>query len=221
MIEFKKHFNLGDRIQVISLDRLKKTEYVSQIAEIYDDYIEIFNPIYKNNLVYFSYDEALTIIILKSEAVFEFQSKIIGKKGGEIPTLRLKATSDLRKIQRRDYYRLKITKAIRFKKIFHDDSFSNISQYHEGILLDISGGGMLFCSKYEMYIGDLLEVEFFLNDDKKIVLNGNIIRKNFNIQKSFLYEYGVEFKNLDSSDKDLLIRFIFNEQRKLLKKGLM
>ena len=221
MIEFKKHFNLGDKIQVISLNRLKKTEYVSQIAEIYDDYIEIFNPIYKNSLVYFSYDEDLKIIILKSEAIFEFQSKVIGKRHGKIPIVRLKATSVLSKIQRRDYYRLKTTKAIRFKKIYPDDIFSDISHYYDGILLDISGGGMLFCSKYEMNKGDSLEVELFLNDDKKIVLYGNIIRKNFNIQKSFLYEYGVKFENLDLSDKDLLIRFIFNEQRKLLKKGLM
>lgn len=221
MIEFKQYFKIGDKIQVISLDRLKKNEYISQIAEIHEDSIDIFTPIYKNSLVYFRNNETLKIIMPKTEAIFEFNAKVIDRRYGKIPIIKLIKTSKIIKIQRRDYYRLKITKPIWFKKIYKNKASNSISQYYEGILLDISGGGLLFCSKHEMEKNDLLELKIFISENKKLNLYGSIVRKQYDIQKSFLYEYGVKFENISIADKNALMKFIFEEQRKLLKKGLI
>lgn len=221
MIEFRKYFNIGDKIQVIPLSRYKKIEYTSQIADIYEDYIDIFNPIYKNSLIYFRNDEKLRIIMPKTEAIYEFDAKVIENRFGKIPIIRLKIVSELKKIQRRNYYRLKITKPIRFRKVDKNESIDKTSQYYEGIVLDISGGGLLFCAKHDMDKGELLEFELYIDNNKKLDLYGIIVRKQYDIQKSFLYEYGVKFQNISAANKDELVKFIFNEQRKLLKKGLI
>lgn len=221
MNEFNQYFNIGDKIQVISSNKIKKNEYVSQIAEIHEDSIDIFIPIYKNSLVYFRNDEILKIIMPKAEAIFEFDAKVIGRIYGEIPIMKIVKISQLLRIQRRDYYRLKITKPIRFKKIYKNVDSNIVSQYHDGILIDISGGGLMFCSKKEMEKDDLLELEILISESKKLNLFGSIVRKQYDIQKSFLYEYGIKFENISIADKNTLMKFIFEEQRKLLKKGLI
>lgn len=221
MNEFKQYYSIGDKIQIISLHRIKKTEYISQIAEIHDDSIDIFIPIYQNSLVYFRNDEILRIIMPKNEAIYEFDAKVISRSYGEIPIMKIVKISELFRIQRRDYYRLKITKPIRFKKVYKNEATNRISQYHEGILIDISGGGLMFCSKKEMEKGDLLELEILISENKKLNLFGLVIRRQYDIQKSFLYEYGIKFENISIADKNTLMKFIFEEQRKLLKKGLI
>lgn len=220
-MDLKKYFNIGDRIQVIPLDRKIKAEYVSQIADIFDGILDIFNPIYKSSLVYFRNDEALRIIVSKKEAVYEFDTKVLDKSFGKIPLIRLKIVSELNKIQRRGYYRLKITKTIKLRKIDKNKNEEDINSYYEGILADISGGGMLLFSKYDLDKNDLVEIEIKINENKMIILYGVVRRKQFDIGKSFLYEYGIEFQNMKNADREALIKFIFDEQRKLLKRGMI
>lgn len=220
-MDLNKYFKIGDRIQIVPKNREKKHEYISQIAGIYDGYMDVLNPIYKSSLVYFRNDELLSVVIPKKEAVYEFKSKVTERSFGKVSLLRLKILSELNRVQRRDYYRLKITRTIELKKINTNKKEEENNGYYEGILADISGGGVLFFSKLELNLNDLIKLKISLDENKTFELNGIIKRKEFNIEKSFLYEYGAEFKNMKRIDRDILIKFIYDEQRKLLKRGLI
>ena len=219
ILDLNDFFKIGNKIQVISKERNTKTEYISQIAGVYNEFLDIFNPIYKGSLVYFRDGESVKIIIPKKEGVYEFDTVVLEKRYGKISIIRLKAVSELKKTQRRGYYRLKLTRTIKIKKS-NDNDNENSGNYHEAILSDISGGGALFFAKLEMSLNDLVGLEIKIDEKNILFLKGIIKRKMFNIEKSFLFEYGVEFKNMKRSDRDTLIKFIFNEQRKLLKRGL-
>lgn len=219
ILDLNDFFKIGNKIQVISKERNTKTEYISQIAGVYNEFLDIFNPIYKGSLVYFRDGESVKIIIPKKEGVYEFDTVVLEKRYEKISIIRLKAVSELKKTQRRGYYRLKLTRTIKIKKS-NDNDNENSGNYHEAILSDISGGGALFFAKLEMSLNDLVGLEIKIDEKNILFLKGIIKRKMFNIEKSFLFEYGVEFKNMKRSDRDTLIKFIFNEQRKLLKRGL-
>ena len=221
MIDFEKILSIGDKIQVISLEKFKGVEYVSQVANVHKSYIDIFNPIYKNALVYFRFNEKLKIIVIKPEVILEFKSKVVERGYGKIPVLRLEPISELRRIQRREYFRLKILKSFEYKVIDDKNKKGEAPRLYSGIILDISGGGVLFSSKHDLDQNDLIEFELPLGKDGKIILTGKVVRKQYNVQQSFLYEYGVKFEDLNTKDKELLIKFIFDEQRRLLKKGLI
>ena len=222
MISLNKFINIGDKLQVKAIDKRNNNSYVSQISDIKDgDIIEILFPIYKNNIVYFLDGERLELILYKQEAIFELLTIVEGKIFGNIPTLRLKVVSELKRIQRRNFYRLKIVKPIKYRIIDILDNSDKTIKYHEGILLDVSEGGIMFYSKKEMEIKDLLELEIKLDTNSKMILKGTIVRKQYNTEKSFLYEYGVRFEEISKADKDILMKFIFQEQRKQLQKGLI
>ncbi|NLM43543.1 MAG: hypothetical protein GX201_05960 [Clostridiales bacterium] len=225
MVAINAPFNIGDKVHVKTVNKSHKHTYVSQITDIcQDDTIEISFPMYKSKTIYFTNGERLNLIIGKKEAVYEFDTIVIGKKYENIPVLRLRIISEPVRIQRRNYYRLRIVKPIKYRIIDFSENieYENIEdiEYKEGILLDISEGGIMFCTKEEMKENDILEIVMDISKNKKMIFKGKIIRKQLNEEKSSLYEYGVEFNKLSKHDKHVLAKFIFSEQRKLLKKRM-
>lgn len=222
MTSLSKLIKIGDKIQVKEIDKKSTNSYVSQISDIKNDnIIEILFPMIKNNTIAISDGEILELITTKQEAVYEFIAVVVGIRYDNIPVLQIKIISEPKKIQRRNFYRLKIVKPIRYRIFDTSGDSEKVNEYFEGILLDISEGGIMFYTKKEMDLNDLLDLEIDLDTDSIIQLKGIIVRKQYNTEKSFLYEYGVRFQNPTRTEKDVLMKFIFQEQRKLLKKGFL
>lgn len=136
--------------------------------------------------------------------------------------MRLKVVSEPIRIQRRNFYRLKIVKPVEYRIINNlKDSEEEMPKYNEGVLLDISEGGLMFCTKKEMEESDLLELIIDIGINKGLKLKGIIVRKQYNADKSGLYEYGVRFSEINKKARNLLMKYIYEEQRKLLKKGML
>lgn len=223
MMSLSKLFKIGDKVNVKAMGKSDYYTYVSQVTDIFgDEFIEISFPMYKNRTIYFINGEKLILVIGKREAVFEFQAVVIEKKYENIPIMRLKVISEPIRIQRRNYYRLKIIKPIRYRLIDASmDSEDESVKYNKGFLLDISEGGIMFCTKEELEEKDSLELIFDIEDRKDVIFKGKIVRKIYNAEKSGIYEYGVEFDEINKKDRNKLAKFIFAEQRKMLKKEML
>lgn len=222
MVSLNKFFSVGDKVQVKIIDKENSYSYASKIANIEnDDIIEILFPMYKSNTLYILNGERLELIINKQDAVLKFLGVVLDKNYKSIPVLKLKITSEPKRVQRRNFYRLKIVKPIRYRVISQIDGNEEITEFDEGIVTDISEGGIMFYARKEMDINNLLEFEISLESETIMKLSGVIVRKQYNKEKSHLYEYGVKFKDLGNVNSNVLTKFIFQEQRKLLKKGLV
>jgi len=223
MKPLSKILSIGEKVNVKTLNKSHNNIYVSQVTDICEDeIIEISFPIHKNKAVYFINGEKLLLVIAKQDAVFEFEAVVVGKKYENIPIIRLKVVSEPTRIQRRNFYRLKIIKPIEYRMINKSEgSEEEIIKYNEGILLDISEGGLRFCTNKEMEESDVLEMIVGIGINRSLKLNGIIVRKEYNADKSGMYEYGVRFSEINKQAKNLLIKFIYEEQRKLLKKGML
>ncbi|SHJ06102.1 flagellar brake protein [Lutispora thermophila] len=223
MESLSKLFKVGDKVNVKVMDKSDSDTYASQVTEVLENgLIEISFPMHKSKTIYFINGEKLILIIGKKEAIYEFQAMVIEKKYENIPIMRLKVISEPVRIQRRDYYRLKITKPIKIRVInITNDSEDKFIEYKNGFLLDISEGGMMVCTKEKFEDGDFLEIIMDLEDGKVIRIKGKIVRRMYNPEKSGLYEYGIEFFDVSKKDRNQLAKFIYNEQRKLLKKEML
>jgi c-di-GMP-binding flagellar brake protein YcgR len=87
-------------------------------------------------------------------------------------------------------------------------------------MVDISGGGLAFNSDIELDINDLVEVSMNLNSNA-INLIGKIVRADKNEEKLKKFSYGVNFEKIAEIERNVIMRFIYEEQRKLAKKGLI
>jgi len=75
--------------------------------------------------------------------------------------------------------------------------------------------------KERIETGELLECELFLNDFNKVSFLGRVVRLTEYDSKNDVYKYeiGVKFEKIEERDRERIIGYIFQEQRRLIKKG--
>ena len=158
-------------------------------------------------------------------------------KRGNFFLMKAKAISKLVKFQRREYYRLNVMMDILFERL--DDSAADMEKMSDvkgllqtsildenivgrGTMVDISGGGVRFISDTRMQDANYLFVIFTIaTGGKKIVaeLMGKVIAINFNPDVGN-YTYRLKFLYKDSKMQETIVRFIFEEERRIRKKEL-
>jgi len=136
-----------------------------------------------------------------------------------IPLLRLKVFPDINKIQRRDYYRLKLMKDAEIRLV-EDLKTRKYGEVLKGNLHDISAGGLLFSSNKQLEKDAMLEFKLDLNG-KKLIIFGIIVRRTLAANSKTQYHYGVKYDRMSEFERNEINRYIFEEQRRLIKKGLI
>ena len=90
--------------------------------------------------------------------------------------------------------------------------------FEKGITKDISGGGICLCTNAKPEYGWFVEGWLALNE--RIKFTGRVVRViNVYDRGKYNYDVGIEFVEIANMDRERVIGFIFDEQRKLLKKG--
>jgi c-di-GMP-binding flagellar brake protein YcgR len=220
MQEINKFINIGERVNLIVQSNYGEHQYVSKVDNINEDgTIDILIPISKNKIVYIKNDTVLKVVISREGAIFEFKGKIVNKLFGTIPLLKLMVVSDIQKIQRRNYFRLKSVKSIKVRKVVNLKE-KLFDEYFDASMVDISGGGLAFNANTELDIADVIELSLDLNSNTINIL-GKIVRVEKDDSKVKKYAYGINFEKITEIERNIIMRYIFEEQRKLAKKGLI
>jgi len=137
-----------------------------------------------------------------------------------IAILDISVESEIVKIQRRQYFRFECSIPIRFGLIPMEESHE--ASLLKGITRDISGGGLCLLSEDKQPFGGLLECELELGDSRKVSFTGRIVRVNkYEFSQKYKYSIGILYEKIENREREAIIKFIFEEQRKLRKKGLI
>jgi c-di-GMP-binding flagellar brake protein YcgR len=220
MQDINKFLSIGAKIHLLIMNDNNQSQYVSRVDNINEDgTIDVLIPISKRRIVYINEDTVLKVIITKEAAIYEFKAEIENKLFGVDPLLRLKRTSDIQKIQRRNYFRLKSLNTIKIRKIVNLKE-AIFSEYFNATMVDISGGGLAFNSELELDINDLIEISVTLNSNT-INLLGMVVRADRSEDNLKKMGYGINFEKITETERNIIMSFIFEEQRKLVKKGLI
>ena len=202
MKDIKKYFLIGDKIQIDYKDALgKQKEFVSQIVDIQEEeYIDVLIPIYKKRIVHFRHGSLLKIVTMKEDAIYEMNTVLHEKLFGVIPLLRLKGISEVIKIQRRDYYRLKYFKEVNARLVL-DMKKGEYGESFKCNIQDISLGGIMLSTAKHLNDKDIIEINLDL-DEKIKVVHGVIVRRILKESNKNIYFYGVEYVGLTKADSN-------------------
>ncbi len=211
----------GEKINLVVIDEYNNCEYLSKVEEIHENgIIDVLIPISKKQMIYIKKDAFLKVIISRDSAIFEFKAKLVNKVFGKEPLLQLDRVSEIIKIQRRNYYRLKIIKQIKVRKVVNIKE-KLYEEYFSAALVDLSGGGIGINSTEKLDANDIVEINMELSS-KIINMYGRVVRIELLIKsKQEMYNYGIHFEKITEIERNIIMRFIFDEQRKLAKKGLI
>ena len=143
-------------------------------------------------------------------------------------------SSNLRKFQRREYYRLSCALEMNARVLEKEEikALEQKSKYlvpglplKRSIIVDISGGGIRFVGDYAYEPESLICCKYHLvieGKDKEYTLISQIISVRELEEKPGLFEHRAKYINIDTLDREEIIKFIFEEERKNRKreKGL-
>lgn len=221
MPDLKKYFRTAKKIQMDYIDRKGHLQsFNSQVVEVHDnDLLDVLVPMNRYGDVFLELDTLVKLIVQKDGAVYEFRAVLTEKLFGKVVVLRLKVLSEVNKIQRRNYYRLKLMRDIEVRVVY-DIKERKYGEKFKCILHDLSAGGLQFSSNMQLEENSLLEFPLDLNG-KKLIVFGIVVRRTLVADSKMRYLYGVKYDRMSEFERNEINRFIFEEQRRLIKKGLI
>lgn len=229
----QKIFKVGDKIEIVRIDKRtweeKDIQYISKIADVKDEYFYIFTPIKEGIYVTFYIDEVIRIYKVMADGVWVFDAVVEDRFKEPEYMVKVKQISDIRKIQRRMFYRLPVNIDI-FVKLFNQEENSqiflndNLEGFSEGKIVraltkDISGGGVCFLTEEEFNINDVILTRIPI-EDESLLLKAQILRKERVEHHIYRFLYGCRFIEAKQNEIDKIVRFVFREQQRMRKKGL-
>lgn len=233
-----KFLRPGDRIELQMVEHQKKDEesqrvFISEIHEILsEDQMEIVMPMEKTKLILLPVDVEYDLTIYAQHGLFQCFARVIDRyKSNNVYILVVELTTNLRKHQRREYYRYSCAldmssreleenevKAVELKEPFLLTPGLPIKR---SVIVDISGGGLRFVSEQKYEPESLICCSYSLlqNGTKKLYeIVGKVLTVTELTNRRGSYEHRVQYVDLDKDVREEIIRFIFEEERKNRKK---
>lgn len=216
----------GDRLEIqIKREMGRGKSYVSQVEEILpSNQIIIHTPIAYGEVVKLPPDEEYMVLFFTEKGMISFEAAIIKNMMEEgFNLITIKILSQGERMQRREFFRFNCILPFKFGIVDKmkvntgnvKDLTSNVKL--EGIIKDIGGGGIRFVSNEE--IDENADICCIILLDKDILLPvGTVLHKQYFPKSNYKYQYRVRFLGIMQHEQEKIVQFIFNEQRKIIRK---
>lgn len=203
--------------------------YVSQFIDTVDSSnIIIAAPIHENRLIFIPLHAKIRVIFIHdSLGLHTFTGTVSGKeKMDNVAVLYVHIDSPLEKIQRRENFRLDCVLHLRYAVCppLSDSETGKGADtdytFKTAVSKNLSISGICMIANEPIPKDAILQLSLKLPEEDVIETTGRITRITIHkIGKNIKYELGIAFKDLKPSHKAIITRYIFEQQRLLLKKG--
>ena len=230
-----KGVTAGDRVELKEKNKDNEiVTYISQVMDISEDgAIRIAMPIVKGKIVPLPKGAKYDAFFYSTRSIYQARVVVSERyKSGNIYSMDIVPENGMKKYQRREYYRLEKMIAMKYA-VLSDETYEEIVATGEisdelmspetlmkGMILDISGGGIRFTGDMKLDEGTKILTSFQMLGSKGMVdfnIPANIIRTFKITNESGKYENRVKFENISRECRELIIKSIFEEERRKIK----
>jgi c-di-GMP-binding flagellar brake protein YcgR len=227
--------SIGDKIELVRFSNndsqnFQQKIYLSQVLDYIDyDKACISMPIENGRIIPLGIGDKYQLCFYCKLGLYQCKAVVIDRYRVEnIFMIVVQMISELEKHQRRQYYRLECVidmsvcnlTQVETEKKKNELEILN-SRLCPAMMIDISGGGCKFNSDQLMEKGTQVYMKFALTLAKGMVLFellGKVVFSIENEKRSKTYEHRVEFINMTEEDREQIVRYIFDEERKRRRK---
>lgn len=228
-----KYFSSGAKIELhqISNAPLKEGEekksYLSQINEILDEYkLDIMMPIENGKLILLPQNAKFRLVSVTGQGLYECNVKVIDRyKSGRVYLQALEVISEIKKYQRREYYRYSCSIPITTRRLEEHEKETLVWDQDmpgmEALAVDIGGGGVRFLTEQEYQIGEdiisIIKLEYD-NGVKEIQALGKVLSTKEVVKGLTKKEVRIQFDIISNAAREDIIQYIFEDERRRRKK---
>ena len=212
--------------------------YSTKVADIDRDnsVIYVTAPIEAGLPKYLQANIRYDFIFITEYGLYRAEGQCIGrKKEGEILLNAIALTTNTAKFQRREYYRLSCALEMSARPLEKEEKEAMDANadiflvpglpLKRSVVVDISGGGIRFISSFKYEPDSLVYCKYNLIIDgvsKEYTLICKVLQNNELDNRPGVFEHRAQYVDIDTYEREEIIRFIFEEERKHRKreKGL-
>lgn len=228
------------RIHQLKKDIMGEVPFISRVIEITGDYtLTVALPTLDNDIVTLKPGMYYELIFAANQGAYSCKCEVIERfrfKNEYVYSIRV--VSELKKVQRRHYFRIEkaipmkcrvCSEAEKYALIkFERNEFENeaareeqrlkLDEYEiqnvDAMIVNISGGGIKFSYPNNIKRGGIVAMRFSIDEASDIVAFGRILEDGICIPNSGDYVQRLEFIKLSKEDKERIIKFVFETERK-------
>ena len=238
---------LGDKVDLQLVHQMENAEKTGTTVDVYKsqvldkrengNYI-ISMPIQNGRLILLSLGVRYELTFYSQNGMYQCIGQIVERyKKDNIYMLEVELKTQPQRYQRREYYRYNCALDIDFfslseeqKKIESAETILNMlieegeyeERRHHGITSNISGGGLKFRSETELKADDYILIYLrLINErmDSQLYLLGKVIAcDKIREEHETFYDSRIQFQIKENKKREEIIRYIFEEERKLRRK---
>lgn len=219
------------RKQMKEMDAIACKPFMSQIDTVIDDEtIRILMPIMDGKLIPLPVNARFDVRFFSEKAVYKCRVVVRERyKENGFYFIVIALTSQLRKQQRRQFFRLECSTPIPYKKLTEEQieaireneevllDIYDAGLFTSGVAMDLSGGGLRFLSNEELQTDSCILIDFAFikpEDSKGVAVLAKVISSGRRERSGVLYEHRVEYIDIDGRIREMIIKYIFEQERK-------
>ncbi len=240
MIDIYDIVRPGDRVDIESIpvsataevqQEDEKKYYITKVYDVTDDgeeLVEVIMPMEKTKMIVLSMDILYDLYFYAGKGIYKCSARVVDRRNdNNVAIAVMRPETDLTRHQRREYYRYSciLSMMTRLLHDYEEVSYLSQSKYDESIeptdkstIVDISGGGLRFVSQATYPTDRLVNCRFSLQFRGRVsrydcvvrILSGDTVANN-----RFQTEYRGQFVHIDGGAREEIIRYIFEEERKV------
>ena len=232
----------GDKVELRSVDHLfakgkdkeKIRTYTSKVYTVLsDDRLEIIMPLEKAKLILLPIDGEYDLVFYTKQGLYQCYATVYDRyKSNNVYVLAFELTSNVRKHQRREYYRFSCVLDMRLRELKKEEEESIKEQkpmivpglpLRRALICDISGGGMRFITDSVYEEGTYISCTFSLNFNgtiKDYDVIGQVLLSKDVPNRPGEYEHRMQYILLNRDVREEIIRYIFEEERKVRRNSI-
>jgi len=232
-ITLLNHLTDGDSVELSIIKGNEVKKFKSNVYRVMNEEEALLSaPLEKGALYPIRAGENILVAFSKdSSGIYDFYADVVArKKAGHLSTIIIRKTSDIRKTQRRHYFRFSYVGSFEIlDEIVKKEDFDRAKEKYKenpNIIIeeeekkyievdgrDISGGGFRAVSRKEFQAGDIIEGQVAL-ENEKLEFKAKIIRSTLIEGPYPKYDVAFQFFEIDDRVRAEIISFIFRRERK-------
>ncbi|MBN2797002.1 MAG: PilZ domain-containing protein [Clostridia bacterium] len=225
----------GDKLELFYVNSLNQDIVLETL--VYDleseDSILIHNPVKDGKLYMIPMNAKVNVTARRQDyGVIMFSMELIKRqKIGNVYTIQCLVVSDIKKQQRRSFYRVKVyqdaemyvmvdqyMEPVKYY-IFDPDAAEEVQVNMKVSLIDVSGGGVGIKAAVPMSEGTFVYIKLdFIEEDDYLI--GQVVRSIESYQYQGEYEIGIKFIDLTPEVRRMLTSFVFARQQTTRRKEI-
>lgn len=234
----KAAFAIGDRIELMHIKsaigrKVSDKKYGSQVLDFDGDRTaKIAMPIREGKVIPLEIDDDYNLCFFTNSGLYQCTAQIKKRyTENRMYVMDVIFLTPLKKFQRRKFYRLDCLFPIRYRIVpkeqfekkneAEQDNEKDEILWKEGTISDLSGGGIRFHGNVECKKEDLVEIVLPLSLQSGIVplsLYMKVVSCVHFEGSRVAYETRGEFLNINEKERETVIKYVFEEQRRRMRK---